>query len=83
MAPASAAVIFDEAVACHVTARDAASMFRLNIPNWAETAIASRLTTGAELDAIAERMEALASGQASAPPLRWHMRHLVLERPTS
>jgi SAM-dependent methyltransferase len=80
LAPPSAAIVADEAVPCEVAARDAASMFRLNIPNWAETAITAGLTTTDELAVIAGRMDALASGEAEAPPLRWHMRHLVLER---
>jgi SAM-dependent methyltransferase len=81
MAPASARTILDEAVPCDVSIADAASMFRLNIPNWAENAIAKGLTTAEELARIAERMEDYAEGRAAGPGLRWHMRHLVLERP--
>jgi SAM-dependent methyltransferase len=79
MAPAGARTALDESVPCEVNIADAASMFRLNLPNWAERAIGKELTTGEELAAIAARMEEYAEGRATGPGLRWHMRHLVLE----
>ena len=78
MAPASALVVADESAPCDVSAADAASMFRLNIPNWAETAITRGLTDREELAGIASKMEDFAQGRVPAPALRWHMRHLVL-----
>jgi hypothetical protein len=78
LAPAGAVVVADESAPCDVSASDAASMFRLNIPNWAETAIARGLTDREELAGIASKMEDFAHGRVPAPALRWHMRHLVL-----
>jgi SAM-dependent methyltransferase len=81
MAPAGSRVISDRSEPYDVGIADAAAMFRLNLPNWAEKAIAGGLTTTDELGHIAEQMEAFAQGRRHGPALRWHMRHLVLEAP--
>jgi SAM-dependent methyltransferase len=77
--PQGAAVLLNQAIPCDVTAADAASMFRLNLPNWAGRAIAEGLTSAQELNAITADLDRLADGMRHAPPIRWHMRHLVVE----
>lgn len=81
LAPATATVRLDQSLPYPVTAGSAASMFRLNIPNWAGKAIAAGITTAGELSTIATRLDALAEGTATGPNLTWHMRHVVLRPP--
>ncbi len=78
LAPSGASVLLDEPIRYPVPARDAAAMFRLNIPNWAEKAIAGGITTPDELAAIAAHLDGLAEGRINGPDLVWYMRHVVL-----
>lgn len=80
LAPDPVTVIADDSLRYLVPARDAARMFRLNIPNWAESAIARDITSAEELRTIAAHLDDLAESRAWGPDLTWHMRHVVISR---
>lgn len=63
-----------------VSATDAAAMFHMNLGVWRNNDFVKCNYDHAELGALDDGLEAIASGRVDASPLEWGLRHLVLER---